>query len=141
MDKEKIITIVLGLEIGVLATGGYLLATNYLPKPAKVQPQNPVVAPAPEVSGIENIQLSLETPEDKSSTTSATILVSGNAVAKAAIIIFANADEKIASADADGKFSEKIKLEEGENEISVTAFLNKIASQTIHRNVTLEISQ
>lgn len=140
MDKEKVITIVLGLVIGVLATGGYLLAVNNLPKTSKVPPKPIVVAPKPAVSGIENIQLSLENPEDKSSTTSATILVSGNTVPKASLLIFANADDKIASADATGKFSEKIKLDEGENEISITAFLNKIASQTIHRNVTLEIN-
>ena len=146
MNKEKIITVAIGLSAGILVTGGYFAVTTFLPqinKPAEkiiIQPAT-TSTPAPEVSGATSFQLTVDSPGDKSSTSSATTLVSGKTAPGATLVIFANSDEKIASADATGNFSASVKLEEGENEISVTAFANKINSAVVHRNVTLEISQ
>ena len=141
MNKEKIITIVIGLSVGILVTAGYFGITNLLPKVAKkevkiiVQPQTPVPVPVAKMS------LLISKPDDKSSTASATTTIVGKTVPGGTLVLFSNADEKIASADAFGNFTSLVKLEPGENEISVTAFLGKTNSEVIHRNVTLEISQ
>ncbi len=140
MNKEKIITIVIGLTVGVVVTGGYFALTNFLPKLQK-KTDKIIVQPAPKPMPVNNLEIFLDSPQDKSSTSSSTILISGKTAPAATLVMFSNADEKIASADANGNFLGNLKLETGENEISVTAFLNKINSAVIHRNVTLEISQ
>lgn len=144
MTSEKIITIVIGLIVGILATGGYFAFQKFV-KPAEkivTRPQPKAVAsPSPEVSGAAALTLTVDQPADHSSTTSATITVQGKTAPGASVLIFANADEKIASGDATGKFAVPIKLEEGENEILGTAFLDKVNSAPVGRNVTLEIVQ
>lgn len=144
MNKEKIITIVIGLTVGVVVTGGYFAITNFLPRLQKKEDKI-IVQPAPKntdtvVLGNTSLKLAVTTPTDQSATQSATILVSGTTAPAATVVIFGNADEKIASADALGNFSTNLKLESGENQLSITAFANKITSQVIHRIVMLEIS-
>ncbi len=141
MDKEKIITIVIGLGVGILAAAIYFFASSYLP--SKLQGEKKTTfTPTPNLqSPISNNQLVIDKPENHSSTTISPITVAGTTMPGAKLILFANADEKIASADAQGKFSIDTKLEDGENEISVTAFDNQGNVTVVKRNVTLEITQ
>lgn len=139
MDKEKLITITIGLIVGAILASAYFLGNKFLPKS--------LTTPSQKTQQISNTQnktspvslLSFDKPEDNSSTTTSPITVSGSAPANATILIYANADEKIATADASGKFSVPLKLEEGENEISLTTWSPQM--QTLKHNVTLEISQ
>ena len=141
MNKEKIITVAIGLGVGILVTGGYFAFINFFPK----RTQTIIVQPSPKsektatISGAQNLTLTLDLPEDQTSTSSSPIAVSGKTVPIAKVVFFSNADEKIASADATGNFTMTLKLEEGENEISVTAFFDKTISAVIHRNVNLEV--
>ncbi len=144
MNKEKIITIVIGLTVGAIVTGGYFALTNFLPRLQK-KDDKIIVQPKPKntespILGNTNLNLALTSPNDRSSTRSATLLVSGTTAPAATVVIFGNAEEKIASGDATGNFSATLKLEPGENDLSVTAFANKINSQVIHRTVMLEIN-
>ncbi|MCL4397445.1 hypothetical protein M1403_00195 [Patescibacteria group bacterium] len=150
VNREKIITIVIGLSAGVLAAGGYFAFQKFLPAIGKTpdqiftkpQPQIAATSAAqPEVSGATGLALSLDQINDNISTSEANLSVSGKTVPVASVVVFSNADEKIASADASGNFKTTIKLEEGENNLSVTAFANQTNSAVIRRNVTLEIAQ
>lgn len=138
MDKEKIITIVLGLTVGALAAGGYFAAAKILPN-LKKTPEKIIVQPSPVPAPTKNeTSLVLDQPKDNSSVTDSPITISGKTAPGINLIIFGNAEEKIASADATGSFSAQLKLEDGENQISVTTLESKPV--TIKKTVTLEIS-
>lgn len=145
LSKEKIITIAIGLLVGVLSTGGYFLVKKMWPGPTPaivIQPQSQdTINKEASVSGAVSQLLDIEEPNDRISTLEATLTVKGKTVPSSTIVIFANADEKIASADAVGNFQSKIKLEEGENEISVTAVANGVEPVIARRSVTLEVNQ
>jgi hypothetical protein len=142
MDKEKLLTIGIGLLVGVGVALLYFTATKFIPQitrknpVAVIQPQAPS-SPTPE----KQTPFSLDFPLDNSTVTEAIGTVSGQTSPSANIIIFANTAEKIATAASDGKFNESIKLEEGLNAISVTVLSEQNNPVTIIRNVTLEISK
>lgn len=142
MDKEQIITVIIGLVVGALIVAGYFAAKNFLPalkpKPSTVIVTQPPIPQTPQ--NPQTLPLTLINLTDKSSTKSSEIIISGQTATAAAVFFFSNIDEKIASANAQGNFSGSLKLEDGENEINITAFLNGKSSQTIRKNVTLEIS-
>lgn len=133
MDKEKIITIIIGLVVGIVIAGGYFAAIKFLPKFSQnnqkvtfTPPQTPTASPS--------ATLTVSQPENQISVNQSPTTVSGKTTPGTRIIIFANVDEKIASADASGNFSADIKLEDGENEISINSL-----NETIKRIITLEI--
>ena len=148
VNKEKIITIAVGLAAGILVTGGYFAFQKIMPN-LRRKPDQIITRPQPnesgtrsaQVSGASDIFLSLDQPDDHISTSESGLAVSGKTIPSAAVVFFCNGVEKITSAGAAGNLRRNIKLEDGENEISITAFLNKINSVVVRRNVTLEISQ
>ncbi len=143
MDKEKIVTITIGLFVGAaLASlyffGGKLLSkipskgTHLITTSAKPSPASPKITPA---------GISISTPEDNASTTVNPIPLTGQTSPNTPVVLYANADEKIATSDASGKFTANIKLEEGENEVTATIIDITGKPITVKRNITLEISQ
>lgn len=139
MNKEKIITIVVGLAVGILAAGGYFAVVKILPN-LKKPGEKIIVQPETLPAATESAQttLILDQPKDNSSVTDSPITISGKTAPGINLIIFGNAEEKIASADATGSFSAQLKLEDGENQISVTSLESKPV--TVKKTVTLEIS-
>ncbi len=138
MDKEKLITIALGLFVGVALAGAYFAAARFLPQlqtPApKVVFNPPKSNPSPRAT-----TLTVTQPTDEATTKESPLAVSGQAAPAAQVVIFAPADEKIASADAAGKFATTIKLEEGTNPIGFSVISAAGQLETITRNVILEI--
>ena len=144
MNKEQVITVLIGLLVGTLAVCVYFGAKNFLPKmakpvsPAIVTKPPPVIEPPPVKPPV--FEFTLNDLTDHSSTTSSQLNIRGKTIPGASVLIYGNADEKIASADASGNFGSILKLEDGENELSVTAFANGKNSEVIHRNITLEVN-
>lgn len=147
MDKEKLITVGIGLAVGILAASAYFFATKYLPNIQRPEnkvtfnptpTQNQIRQPADKTENLNTLNISLD---NYTSTTEAILTISGATTPGAKLVLFGPADEKIASADASGKFSVNLKLEDGENEISVTSFDNLGNTISIRRNITLEITQ
>lgn len=142
MDRDKIITIVIGLFVGAVLAGLYFFGAKLLPKSL---PEAPIIHPGQKVSPSPQppaplaTSLTISQPEDNSSTTNNSVAVSGKALANTPVIIYANADEKIATSDGSGSFTAQIKLEPGENEITVTQIDVQGKIITAKRNVTLEI--
>lgn len=132
MDKEKLITIVIGLIVGVAIAGLYFAAVKFLPNLSKTPPAI-TFNPPPPTPAIKS--LTVNQPADETTTKDSPITVSGQALAGSKIVIFGAAEEKIASADTTGNFATTLKLEDGENEITITSL-----PETIKRNVILEIS-
>lgn len=142
MDKEKIITVGIGLIVGILLATVYFVAReNLLPtienlgakqKAEKVSPK-PLISPP--VSAIV-----VDSPEDYLATTSGILAIRGRAAPGSRIIIFSNAEEKIASADGQGSFSVDVSLEEGENVISLTSLGKDGKVASTQRKVLLEVT-
>ncbi len=114
----------------ILATGGYLFyqaSQSQIPNPTKPLNQIPVPTPArPVVSPIvsvtppaprNQIPLTITSPIDGASVTAPTITVAGTTVPNADVSV----NEKDLTADATGRFSTAIALEEGDNPILVAA--------------------
>ncbi len=142
MDKEKLLTIGIGLLVGVGVAVLYFTATKFIPQITRKNPVAIIQPQTPSSPSIENqTPLSLNFPLDNSTVTDSISTVSGQTDPNANIIIFANTGEKIATAASDGKFNESIKLEEGLNIVSVTVLYGNKNPVTIIRNVTLEISK
>lgn len=144
MDREKIITIGIGLAVGIGLAASYFAAVKFLPQLSK-KPADiivPSTSPNPnQTAGATTFDLTISQPDDYSSVTESSLIIAGKTLPQLALVIFANAEEKIATSDAAGNFSTSIKLEEGENEISVTAFDEKNNPVTLKRHVTLEVAQ
>lgn len=139
MDKEKLITVAIGLAVGTLIAGAYFVVVKFLPS---FNAPKLTYTPAVEqetASPSAKETLTVLSPLDETSVKESPITVSGKSQPGTKIIVFANADEKIASADGQGNFSAIIKLDEGENDISITSLSDTGISQTINRNVILEI--
>ena len=147
MDKEKFITIAIGLIVGVATAVGYFAVTKIVPQLGKKNPVE-IITPKPQTTPLPQpspattnaTKLSLDLPVDNSATKDSTSTVSGQTSSNATLIIFSNAEQKIATAEANGKFNESLRLEEGLNVISVTAIGEKNNPGIIFRNVTLEIN-
>lgn len=144
MDREKIITIVIGLAVGIGLAASYFAAMKFLPQLSQKR-ADIIVPPAPQkaaqTAGAATFDLTISQPDDYSFVTEPSLTIVGKTLPQLALVIFANAEEKIATSDAAGNFSTSIKLEEGENEISVTAFDEKNNPVTLKRRVTLEVAQ
>lgn len=142
MDKEKLLTIGIGLLVGVGVAILYFTIAKFIPQ---MNRKAPVTVVSPQTSApsetTNKTPLSLDFPLDNSTVTDPISTISGQTGANANIIVFANSTEKIATASSDGKFNESIKLEEGLNVISVTVLFEKNNPVTIVRNVTLEINK
>lgn len=142
MLREKVVTIIIGLVVGAMLAGAYFFGPTLV---AKTKTETPQTSPTPiaQVSKTPTPSpkktLTLTSPEDNSSTTKIDLKVTGSGTPNAKIIVFSNADEKQITTNGSGKFDTTIKLEEGENEVSVTDLTPPV--QTLIRNVTLEISE
>lgn len=137
VDKEKILTIGIGLAVGISAAATYFIVIHFLPGRSTNQATfSPQTAPKS-----KQLAISLTGPDDHIATTAATITFSGQTQTEAKLIFFANADEKVASADAQGNFSADINLEQGKNIISLTALDKFGNTMVVKRDITQEISQ
>lgn len=142
MDKEKIITIAVGLLIGLLAAGGYFLFfrnanKSETPKPVTIESKQPSSDNNTVIIKSDNFTWDL--PQNSSITSEKIASVSGKAALGTKIIILSNADQDALLVGTDGKFSTQINLEDGENKISLTYINKDKPPVTIVRQVFLEI--
>lgn len=140
MDKEKILTIGIGLLVGISAAAVYFAVTKYLPS-LRSQDKVAFTTTSPLPPSSNQLTITLDQPNDHVATTNNQIAISGQTKPGAKVVFFGNAEEKVASADGQGQFSTNLQLEEGENEISITAIDDQKNMVVTRRNVTLEIVQ
>lgn len=88
------------------------------PKPEEVTKEEERLTPSPSPS----LFFTLEAPQDETVFSESEILVSGKTNPGTLVAIVSPTDEAVVEADAEGKFEEELLLEEGANEVSVTAY-------------------
>lgn len=114
--RETLLAGLVGFAAGLLAAWAVWSLPQFLPQkqtpPASVQ----------EVNQSQVFALTLTSPEDETMATEAQTQVNGQTSAGAILVIDGPLEDKVIEASADGSFSATLALEEGTNEIAVTAY-------------------
>lgn len=132
MKKEAIVVGIFGLALGLLVAWG---VWNFKALPQK---RSPTPTPLPTTQSPTPSQpsffLNLTSPEEETLATTPAQLVSGKTRPQSLILVGTNLEDQIATSGADGTFQVTVKLEEGNNLISVTAY-GLEGEETVEREV------
>ena len=141
MGREKVITIIIGLVVGVALAGGIFLFWNNKDTLLNFKSTPPPQTPAPNIDVPSPLAtpVMVDSPEDNLIVKERNLDVSGRGPTDAKILVVANTEEKAIKIDKYGAFKATIKLEEGENKISVIYFDQNNDPISINRTVTVEI--
>jgi len=141
MDKEKIVTIAIGLSIGILIALGFFILNKS--RIAKKTPDVVLKVPTSKDTGLQDSQsanFSIDFPEDNSLTKTPVASISGSGQPADDLIITSNNDDQKMKIDPSGKFSTTVKLEDGENKIQIIYLNQNNSPIVINRTVTYEIN-
>lgn len=116
--KETILAGVAGFVLGLAAAWAVWSLPQILPQ--KKSPTIVEQSPAPSLA--EGFSLTLAAPEDGALSDSGEVTVSGKTQAGATVVISGPSADDVLEASSDGSFTTKVTLDEGANEISVTAY-------------------
>ena len=123
IDKDVILAIVIGVLVGGVTAFFVFFLPKFLPKsPSQTENAETVREEQSTSSPVSSSFLTLENPQNEAIFSEDEITVSGKTTPKALVIIISPTDEETIEADDKGGFEAKIALEEGANEISVTAY-------------------
>lgn len=140
MKKEVLISIIIGVVIGLITTF-FVYKTQFLGNGTDApiisplsESKTPDVSPTPFVSQT----LSLVSPIDQSISKEGKITVSGVTTPASWIVILGEKGEKVVQADEKGNFETDLLLVSGENEIQIKAINEK--GEEIVKTVTVVFS-
>lgn len=123
MRKEVLIAIVLGFVLGLVITFGLWSANKAMKSKETLteteETTTPTLVPTPTPAQV--FSLAILAPEDESVQNKEKVTVSGTTEPEAQVVVIGEKDEKIVTADSKGKFEAEIMLENGTNEITVSA--------------------
>lgn len=135
---ETIIAVVIGILIGIFAASAFwLVKTNKISFSNSSSINNQQVMkknPTPTKSDLP-FSMSISEPTDQSIVSTENISVKVKTLAFANVVISTNGDTVIIKADDKGNVSEEINLNEGLNQIIITAI--KDSSQEITKNLLI----
>lgn len=135
MKREAVIVGLFGLGLGLLAAWGiWTFRGKAAPRPAEITgPTTATTTLTPQPTAPAALTLTL--PEDQSVTGEQVATVSGKTASGSQIVVSSPVEDKITTADTQGNFQSQISLEEGENEIIVTAYLPNGKTEQVTRTV------
>ncbi|MBU0978355.1 hypothetical protein KKF92_00820 [Patescibacteria group bacterium] len=118
MQKEVIISAIIGITLGLIVTYGIYQVKQSVTSPTSSDEVNSQVQPSP--NNETEVGLSLTSPTDGLVQTSGKIQVTGNTVQpESFVVVFVGNDETILKSDASGHFSAELELNDGEHIITV----------------------
>jgi hypothetical protein len=121
--KEVLWAVIIGFAIGLVITFGVITANRAIKQKTEQTPSpTSVSSPTPEAEAEKEIFLEIVKPEDESLQSEDEITLEGNTVTRATVVVFYEGGEQIIEADDTGKFTTKIKLIGGANQITVKSF-------------------
>ncbi len=120
LGRETILAAVAGLGVGLLAAWAVWNLPNFLPQKA------PTEITEKEIPASENLaeafNLTLSQPENDALVETNQVTVTGKTSKGATVVVNGPLKDEIVTAGNDGSFSVAITIEEGANEIIVTAY-------------------
>lgn len=136
MKREAVIVGLFGLGLGLLAAWGiWTFRGKAAPRPAEITGPTTATTTLTPQPTIPAAALTLTLPEDQSATGEQVATVSGKTASGSQIVISSPVEDKVVTADTQGNFQSQINLEEGENEIIVTAYLPNGKTEQVTRTV------
>jgi len=128
--KEITVAVIIGLVIGAIVVGGILRARSALTNLAPSQSPSPTPLPSGNIPTESGLFLKLDTL-DNQVLTEPILVVAGQTLPQAYIVINGEAGDSIIVANSLGNFSQEIKLVKGANTILVTAYLEDGTKQEL----------
>ena len=123
MKKELVWAIITGFGLGLIITYGFWSTRKALkPKPEKLEKPELEKLETTPTPTLPPVSLTIDEPKDESIIDKEKVNLSGKSDPRAILAIFTEEGELIIEADEEGRFQTEIKLVEGANEITVTAF-------------------
>ena len=119
MRKELILTILIGLVVGLVVVFGIYRTKNFFTP--RDQGTKLEASPSPQPSAETLGNLVIHTPEDESIQETSETTIAGTTNANAFVIIFVGDQEFITTADESGNFSISTDLETGSNIIVINS--------------------
>lgn len=115
---------------GFMVIGGIYYVLNVWHQPSlKPFEAGPVTTPP------KSLLLNLDQPEDNTLSFVSSILISGKTSPTKEILVMSDSQDKVIKSNQDGSFSSEIRLNEGENKITVVVFDMLGESRTSERTV------
>lgn len=127
MKKERLILAFVAIAAGLIVASSIFYFYQNKRAPS-VFPNQPSQATPSATNG--RPVLEVINPQDESITDSKTIEITGKSQPKALIVINANSNDYVVTAEDDGTFTQKIALADLENIISITAYTENGVSET-----------
>ncbi len=135
MKTERIIISFIAVVVGIIAAGivFYIYQSTKTVPPHKTKTIAPI-SPTP-TSTAENI-LTIDLPNDEDVVDKKTITVSGKTLSNATLLISTQSSDNVVSPSATGTFSATVTIDDGINQITITAIAPDGQEQKITRTVT-----
>lgn len=127
MKTEKILLSFVAVIVGLIVAGigFYIYQSTKSISPTKVNTVK-VTSPTPSTP---DVLLTIDTPQDESTTDNKTITISGKTLPDATVVISTPTGDQVIKASSQGNYSTSATISDGENEIHVTA-IDKSGNQT-----------
>ncbi len=140
MSKEKVVLSFIAVVVGILVTGVafYLYqATKTIPaskiKTIKIFSPSPTPKPS--------IFLTIKTPEDEKVVSKKVVTVSGTTAKDATVVVLSPIDEDVIKPTSSGDFSTTINIDNGQNNIEITAISANGEETKITKTVTFSTEE
>lgn len=130
IEKEVLVAIIVGVIIGSLTAFFLVFLPKYFPKTGGKDQGEPFKEEAT-LSPTATYPLTIESPKEEEVSADEKITVSGKATPGFTIAVISALDEQVAEANDEGHFEAEIALEEGTNEISITAYSKEGQEETV----------
>lgn len=127
MKKERLILAFVAIAAGLIVASSIFYFYQNKRAPS-VFPNQPSQATPSATNG--RPVLEIINPQDELITDSKTVEITGKSLPKALIVINANSNDYVVTAENDGTFTQKIALADLENIISITAYTENGVSET-----------
>lgn len=126
IEKDVFVAIIAGVIIGALTAFCFIFLPKHLPKKDFQNQEQPF-----EEETAPTYPLTIESPKEEELFFEEKVVVSGRANPNSLIAVVSSGSENVAQANGEGRFETEIALEEGINEIFITAYSQKNEEETV----------
>lgn len=140
MSKEKVVLSFIAVVLGILVTGVafYLYQATKVVSPSKIKTIK-TLSPSPMPK--PSIYLTIKEPEDEKVVGKKVVTVSGTTAKDATIIVLSPVDQDVIKPAATGDFSTTINIDDGQNNIEITAISPNGEETKVTRTVTFSTEE
>jgi Glucodextranase, domain B len=140
MKTEKVVLSFIAVLVGLLVAGiAFFIYQSTKTIPASKLPKITINVPSPTITlPPPTVTLSIDQPTDESIVTTRSITINGKTNPDATIVVNTATDDQVTTPTANGTFSLTVNIDDGENEITITAINAK--GEEITKKLTITYS-